>query len=270
MRAALAHDDLFDRRAATDARLSRTLINAMSVLKTPAVAIGIHVIRDRRSPAFDRLRQYLLHGVINPLHAVGPQRSRHGFGAYARTEQRLIGIDIADSAHDRLVQQDCLDRRFSLLQSPGKFRQRDFERLRPQRGDASRKFVAILDSAELPRIGVKQRTLIQSEDRMCPLRKLAVGQQLAGHPEMHHEIALIEPDRNELSMAFHRDDLLPRQRSRGFAGCPDQHSQPRKLGIDDAASDDGGPQSPDYGLDFGKLRHLCPPGDRRVRCSVPP
>ena len=45
----------------------------------------------------------------------------------ARAEQSLVGIDIADTAHHGLVEQDCLDRRAPLFEPLCEFIERDFE-----------------------------------------------------------------------------------------------------------------------------------------------
>src|SRR4051794_10449180 len=64
MRAALRHDDALDGRAARRARLAGALVYAVANLKKSLAPLGIHVIRNRRSPGCDRLRQHCGDGFM--------------------------------------------------------------------------------------------------------------------------------------------------------------------------------------------------------------
>ncbi len=53
MRTALRHDDPLDPPAAADARLTFPSIGLMQSLESAALAVGIHIIRNRRTPMLD-------------------------------------------------------------------------------------------------------------------------------------------------------------------------------------------------------------------------
>ena len=78
--------------------------------------------------------QCLDHRPVQPPHLLRRQRLGSTIVAYACVEQDLIGIDVADARHDRLVREEVLEvRRASNQQlaeeSP---RDRDLDRVEPE------------------------------------------------------------------------------------------------------------------------------------------
>jgi hypothetical protein len=61
---ALRDHDFPDRRSALDARLALASVGAVQKLESAALALGVHIIRDRRAPVLDRSRQNILDGAM--------------------------------------------------------------------------------------------------------------------------------------------------------------------------------------------------------------
>ena len=70
MRTALHEDDPFDLRPAVRTRITGAAVDTMGQLKTSLSPIGIHVIGDRRTAAFDRFGQHFAHGIVNAFDSI--------------------------------------------------------------------------------------------------------------------------------------------------------------------------------------------------------
>ena len=80
MRPALSHHDPADRRSANRAGLARASVDLVLLLKTAALAVGIHVVGNRRAFQPDRVGQNVDHGAMQPR----PARSLLKLDAMAR------------------------------------------------------------------------------------------------------------------------------------------------------------------------------------------
>src|SRR5271157_1535958 len=83
----------------------------MPKLKEPFLAVGIHVIRNRRTTQNNRLAQNHLHGTAQLAELLPRETRRSAPRTDARPEQRFIGVDVAHASQEFLIQKRTLDRR---------------------------------------------------------------------------------------------------------------------------------------------------------------
>ena len=108
MRRPPAHDDPSYRPRAAFARLARALIDPQMLLHR-AVALGRGVVVDRAAAPFDRLRQNVAQGPMQPANVVGAKSVRIAQRVQPRPPQRLVGVDVADPGEEALVHQQRLE-----------------------------------------------------------------------------------------------------------------------------------------------------------------
>ena len=106
--------------AALNARLIRSLINAMLKLKEALPAFRIDIIGNGRASGLDRLRKHLRNRRVQLARPIGAQPRSHSLRMDARAEEGLIRVDISNSAYERLIQQQRLDAGSAALQSATK------------------------------------------------------------------------------------------------------------------------------------------------------
>jgi hypothetical protein len=85
-------------------------------------------------------------------------------GMNAGAEQRLAGVDVAQAAQHRLVQQHRFEDAATPAQPPGEIVQRDREGIRAQAGHPLRQRVAQFDAPELPGI-IEQQAAEREEEQ---------------------------------------------------------------------------------------------------------
>src|ERR1035438_9727544 len=101
---ALGDDHPADRRPAEGARFAGALVDAVAELEEALAAFGIDVIGDGRSPGGDGFGEHGDHSVVEFAGAVAADALRQRLRMYAGAEEGFIGVDIADTAHEGLVQ----------------------------------------------------------------------------------------------------------------------------------------------------------------------
>jgi hypothetical protein len=126
------HDHTSNFFFAANAGFSFALVDAMADLKSSAVAVGIHVVRNRRAFQPDRSRQDFTNramerGKLRLCESCGDARRMN-----PRAEQAFIRIYIAHSAQDALIEQKGFDARAARAESRAKFFQCNFQRLRSE------------------------------------------------------------------------------------------------------------------------------------------
>src|ERR1039458_9440339 len=105
------------------------LIDAVADLEEAFAPFGVDVIGDGRPSGGDGLGEHGDDGVVELAGAVAPdalgERQRMNAGA----EEGFIGVDIADAAHEGMVEQQALDARLMAPEGGGEFFEGDFQRL---------------------------------------------------------------------------------------------------------------------------------------------
>src|SRR5271157_287920 len=104
MRRALGHQHSPDGRAAIHAWFACALVHAVAELKEALAALGVDIVRNGGSARRDGLRQHRHHAVEEPPNPVPAQPRSHRHGVDAGAKQRLVGVNVADPPHERLVQ----------------------------------------------------------------------------------------------------------------------------------------------------------------------
>src|SRR5438105_10733518 len=94
VRPTLRHDDPFDGRSALQAWLPLAPVDTVQELKLAGIAVGVDVIRDRRSPVLDRKLNDVAHRLVEPGGAGRAQPRCERQRSNARGKQSLIHIDV--------------------------------------------------------------------------------------------------------------------------------------------------------------------------------
>src|SRR5262245_10657034 len=120
MRSPSSHNDLLDLPLAGQAGLAFTTVGAVLELKKAFLPIGIDIVGDRGSSSGDRLLEHLAERDVELGEFGASERVRATPWPDPGAKQALIGVDVAHSVQQGLVEQQGLDRRSALVKEPGK------------------------------------------------------------------------------------------------------------------------------------------------------
>src|ERR1700676_998583 len=127
--AASRNHDSLDGSLADETRFRFAPVNPMLKLEQSFFAIGIYIIRDGRTAERNRFSQYFFHSDEELFQSL----TRDARGAPARAnagpEQGLIGINVAHSAQQFLIEQRALDGSLPAAKQPQKAIEFDFQGL---------------------------------------------------------------------------------------------------------------------------------------------
>src|ERR1039457_5175352 len=195
MRPPSSQHDAQDRGLAAAARQPCAQVDAVLELKEPSHSVGVHIIGDRGAAQPDGVLQNLAQGEPQPLklHPGHPPRppARPDAGA----KQALVGVDVAHSGKQRLVQQGSLDGQVPAAEERGKRLRPNRKRLcpRPAETRASAQ-IAELQPPKPARVHKAKLTAAgkaQADVRMGGNGTLGSGdEQPPGHAEMHDPLGL--------------------------------------------------------------------------------
>src|ERR1035437_9482460 len=171
-------------------------------------------------------------------------------------EEGFIGINVAQSTEEALVQQQRLDAGLAALEGGGEILERDLQRLGPEFCNPRGEFLAELDAAELAAVVIEQDTAVERQDGVGVLARRAIEQEAAGHAEMNDQVsAAIERYQDELSIAPDAgDSAAPDARRHGMRIAAAQHAPAAEFGGHNTAPHQRRNGAHD-GFDFGKLGH---------------
>ena len=100
------------RRAAARAGQARSPVGVQRVLEVARRAVDVHVLRVEARPALrERLAEHVAHGREQLPRAADRDRRPRLVAVQANGPQRLVGVDVAHAARDRLVEQHALHAR---------------------------------------------------------------------------------------------------------------------------------------------------------------
>ena len=187
-----------------------------------------------------------------------------------RAEQAFIGIYIAHSAQNSLIEQEGFDSRAARTEPRAKFFQCDLERLRsqPPLKSSHERFRDEKDAAKAANVRVAQfAAIIEPEKTVRMRRDRFTGmahRKLTRHPQMDHQVQTfakwigwnpaLKPDADEFAKPFNVGDSRSRQL---FRQCHRIINEIRlaQPNINDCASRQRRTHPAHYSFDFGKLRH---------------
>ena len=112
-----------------EARFAGALVHTVTQLEEAFAALRIYVVGDGRSAGGDGFRKDGNHGVEESPRPLAAQAASHGERMNARAKERFIRIDVADAAHEGLVQQQRFDARLAALEGGGELLERHLQRL---------------------------------------------------------------------------------------------------------------------------------------------
>ncbi len=124
----------------------------------------------------------------------------------ARRKQRFVGIDVAHSADESLIEQERFDSDAAVLHPLEKIIETHRERVGADSFQCWRNGRIKLDSAELADVVIDERTTIQLQIGARVFPWLCIPQQLARHAEMHVQNAAVKGDQNLLAVAANSFD----------------------------------------------------------------
>ncbi len=239
-------------------------VDAEIVLETARLPVGTDIVPERGTAGGDRLLQHGDDRPRQPGAAPGPQKAGPPARRDAGPEQRLAGVDVADSDHQPLVEKGRLDAAPSAgqqsLETGAVERRR--EGLDAETGEARMAVEIPLrdqeQEAEAPRIDEPQdrAALAEEGEMLVPAPWRTVEEQPPRHPEMEQQaIRIVEVDEDVFRASREIDHPpsvhLPFQVRR--QGRPQPFDTP--LQPQDAATAQPRGQGPHGGLDFGKFGH---------------
>src|ERR1017187_2091571 len=104
VRTALGDDHPPDERLATGAGFARALIDAVAELEEALAPFRVDVIGNGRPARGDGLGEHGDDGVVQFACPVAPYAWRQRQRMYAGAKEGFIGVDVADAAHEGLVE----------------------------------------------------------------------------------------------------------------------------------------------------------------------
>jgi len=266
-RAATRLDDAADAAAATPAGLAAAAIDLQPVLEGAAIAGGVAKIVERRAAVADGAAQDVEDGGVQALPARRGQAPGRRCGMNPGAMQRLAGVDVPDTDHDRGIHEEVLHRFANASGAFGEIRDGEAgaERLGPEVPEA-RVAIELLarhheQHAEAARIGVTQLAATcerQPHMRVRPERRSQrLERQPAAHPQMQNQHGGIgEVHEQVLRAPLEGFDAAADER-RAQPGWYEPRAQPRLRNRHgrDRASEEYRLQAAPQSLDLGKLGH---------------
>ena len=279
MGAATCNDDAADGRSTDQAGLPGAHIDVVAELEKAAFARGIDVIGDGGAAEADGFTQHLLHGGMQAIEFLCGQAGGHTAGADFGAEEALIGVDVANTVQEGLIEQGRLDGGAAAVEELAEVGFGDLQGLcaGTAKAEAFRGFIlrcldgmnphateaARIDEAELLESGPLPGA--QHEHAVGVRRSGHIGigdDEAAGHAEVHdplNGIALRFGHEVEDDVLAHTADALD-----GPAGERFGHGSGRRLHrlafarephFVDAVAMNAGVHTIGYSFDFGEFGH---------------
>src|SRR5579885_3368695 len=134
MRAALRHNDPYQRRTTAQARCARSLIDRQMIAVAACLAPDVLMATKGGATMLDAQHQHVADGCMQASYFVWRERLRLAQRMNARVKERFIRVDIANARDTRLVEQQRLHLAGASGQKAGKRGRRKLlaERLQPQ------------------------------------------------------------------------------------------------------------------------------------------
>jgi hypothetical protein len=249
----LPEHDFSNRASACQTRLAFPSVDLMHLLKPAAVPVGVHIIGNRRAALCDSRAKHLADGFKQPLRPRWRQPARRRPRMNARRKQTFIRINIADSRHKRLIEQQRLDAPAMGAQTLLELFQADRERIR-RAVPARRQLAQIFESPELARIVENQNSVLKFHQRACMLARPAAPQQFSRHAQMSINRSPVELDENLLAQPPDAQDPASRQRLRRPPQTAPRDQFRKTLRAHNPAPRQYRRQRTDYGFNFGQFR----------------
>lgn len=156
----------------------------------------------------------------------------------ARLEEHFVGIDVAETPEESLIQQKRFDTRVPAAQSFDEVEQRDAERIGTECGDTRGQGIGILDAAELSGVVVEQSAVVEVKDSVGVSRARGIDEEFSRHAEMNDEDAEVEFDDDEFAVAADvTDGAVGELEREGVAVAGGDESGVEFGGLDDAAGE---------------------------------
>ena len=277
------HDPL-DRAAAARAGLAGPLVD-LELLLHRSVAVRRRVVVDRTAAPLDSLRQDRPHLPIQPPLVGRSQRPGRAQRVEPRRPKRLVRIDVPDTGHERLVEQQRLEAPVPPAEQQPKVAQgeRRIERFRAETGEY-RRAADLRDKLPGVRIAAVQADLPEladvakpdfppvgkTEDKADVRVDRLLGwhhEQLPGHLEMNGQGGVSRQlDDDQLGAPSHRLHApAGDRRGEGLRGMRPQGARPRTACAHDRRAHDPRAQVARDGLDLGEFGHGAEPSRGSAR-----
>jgi hypothetical protein len=105
----LSHHTPYDRRSTALARLSFSSVDVSLILVRTVLAVRRHIVADTGPTGFNGALQDLANCIREPLGFSPGDSRRTTTGADAGQKEGFIRIDVSDTGHHGLIEQECLD-----------------------------------------------------------------------------------------------------------------------------------------------------------------
>lgn len=188
--------------------------------------------------------------------ALAAQARRDGLRINAGLEQRLVGVDVAHPADELLVHEERLDHRPALAKHRPELRQLNGQRIRTQRANTLRQFLAPLDPSEMPDIVVNKQSFVEFKQRPGIRARGRIEQQLTRHAQMNRERAVVQIEHDELAVPPNPANRLPAKPARQLREILLHHELREKFGAHNPPAWKPRRKRSHDGFNFGKLRQV--------------
>ena len=179
-----------NRGSADETGLAGAHVDAVLELEEAGYPVGVDIVGNGRATKLDGFAEDGLECSPKPFEAGAGEASSHVGGADAGVEEALVGIDVANTMQELLVEEGGLDRELAATEESGEIFGGDGEWL--VTGPAEGVFCAGLvksQTAETPGIGVAQLAAVIEIEEYMRVRQRGrfgrAGHQLTGHSQMH-------------------------------------------------------------------------------------
>jgi len=264
------------------------------VREVPRRPVDVHVLRiEARAALVERLAEHVAHGAQQLLRPAPRDRRRRLLAVQAHRPQRLVGVDVADAAHEPLVEEHPLDARRAPRHPPEEqvVVECRVERIagdvRDLRGNARRPLPRDVGTEPRDRaIGRRhhavdgeraERALVEEVDAELAVlgmlevdahARMTVVARMLGRPQQHLAAHAEVPDDRPLAAERQPQELAPahgggdrrtRRERLEVAGCrvmPRERTWVEHVDRRDARTGDRRRQAGAHDLDLGKLRHV--------------
>jgi hypothetical protein len=227
----------------------------MQLLKRAAFPGAVNVIGNRRTTMLDSRTEDLNNLAIQ--FACPPFRDTIGRSARvnASRKENFIGINVADSTDEYLVQEQRLYRSFAVFEARIELIEIHLEGIGPDTIQRLGHSDKVLYAPELPYIIVEKRAIVKPKHSACILAGQSIPEQFPRHPKVYVKHATIEIEEDLLAPPA---NVLYHRSTKGRGSSPQtapSDALRQQFSVLDRLTDDVRCDGSNNRLNFRKFRH---------------
>jgi hypothetical protein len=255
--------------SAAETLFAGALVNAVAKLKLAALAIGIHVIGNGRAAQANGFQQHGADGSMEIAKLAGLERRRQSHGMNARSPQTFVGVNVAHSTEDALVEQERFDAGAASTQFRAELFFGDFERVEAEFAQSrfARTIGCDSHASEAANVRVAELATIIEREKNVSVRDYGslgwTDDELARHSQVNQQggAAVIgarglKIEHEKFAVSSHGGDLAAGQGLLHGGGIFDEICFAEANAEESSSGQDGSEATCD-GFYFGEFGHFC-------------